>query len=312
MARQFQFELFRLNIEDANDLFIDVSPKRLRDDGPITSVLEHATDPIHDQIQKTRTAVFKWSVREYQELSGVVQDRNLVHLILARSVIERDGSIVTDQGMATGTSSLHPPLASTAVCIFDLSRHLVAVEHTAELSQTAWLEFFQRILASATGNLGYWSSIALEPVPEQNGIVGLFRSFERLTRMRVTLRIPNPELNRYTRLLYEDLSRSGIREITQDMKNPSGLAKTEDTRPFASAVLAEQGYKKGEVQFEGLRNGVLEKATSGSVAARGNVRGLRDFVRGLHANAKTKEAQRALTAITEEIDRLHPVFAQDE
>ncbi|PVY90955.1 hypothetical protein C8C95_1803 [Acidovorax sp. 99] len=312
MARQFQFELFRLNIEDASDLFIDVLPKRLRGDGPIASVLEHATDPMHDQIQRTRTAIFKWSVREYQDLSTVSPNRNLIHLILARSVIERDGSIVTDEGMATGTSSLNPPLASTAVCIFDLSRHLVAIEHTAELSQTAWLEFFQRILSSSASSHEYWSSIALEPVPEKNGIIGLFRSFDRLTRMRVTLRIPNPELNRYTKLLYEDLSRSGIREITQDMKNPSGLAKDEDTRPFASAVLAEQGYKKGEVQFEGLRNGALERASSGSAAARGNVRGLRDFVRGLHANAKTKEAQRALIAITAEIDRLHPVYAQDE
>lgn len=312
MARRFQFELFRLNIEDTTDLFIDIAPKRLRADGPISAVLENATDPVHDQIQKTRTAVFKWSVREYQDLSNVLPSRNLIHLILARSVIERDGAIVTDQGMATGTSSLHPPLASAVVCIFDLSRHLVAIEHTGELSTTAWHEFFERILATAAASLGYWSSIALEPVPEQNGIVGLFRSFERLTRMRVTLRIPNPELNRYTKLLYDDLSRSGIREITQDMKNPNGLAKAEDTRPFASAVLAEQGYKRGEVQFEGLRNGAFEQATSGSVAARGSVRGLRDFVRGLHANARTQEAQRALTAIAAEIDRLHPIFVQDE
>jgi hypothetical protein len=220
--------------------------------------------------------------------------------------------IVTDNGMSVGTSSHNPPLASTAVCLIDTFRHLVAVEHTAELAPTAWKEFFERILSAAAKRLGKRSAISLEPIPEQNDIVGLFRSFERLTRMRVTLRIPNPELTRYTKLLYDDLVDGGIREMTQDMKNPNGLSKAENARPFASAVLAEQGYKKGDVQFEGLRNGAFEQASSGSAAARGNVRGLRDFIRGLHANAKAKETQQVLTAVVAEIDRLHPIPNVDE
>ena len=85
------------------------------------------------------------------------------------------------------------------------------------------------------------------------------------------------------------------------------MSKAEDARPFASAVLAEQGYKKGEVQIEGIRNDSFEQATSGSTAVRGTVKGLRDFVRGMHANAKAKETQRALTAIAAEIDRIHPI-----
>jgi len=312
VSRRFSFDLYRLNIEDSNDLFAQSQLKRLRRDEDIAAVLEKATEPEQDQLQKTRSAVFEWGVREFRNLTDDSPKRPLLHVVLARSVLERNGDIVTDQGMTTGTSSLNPPLASTAVCIFDLSRHLVAVEHTAQLAPTAWKDFFERILSTAANRLDFWSSIALEPIPEQNGIVGLFLSFERLTRMRLTLRIPNPELNRYTKLLYEDLSRSGIREITQDMKNPNGLSKKEEALPFASAVLAEQGYKKGDVQFEGLRNGGFEQATSGSLAARGNVRGLREYVRGMHANAKTKEAQRALAAITAEIDRLHPVPGFDE
>jgi hypothetical protein len=312
VSRRFSFDLYRLNIEDSDDLFAQSELKRLRRDEDIATVLERATDPEQDQLQKTRTAVFEWGVREFRNLREGSPDRPLLHVVLARSVLERDGDIVTDQGMTTGTSSLNPPLASTAVCLFDLSRHLVVVEHTAQLAPTAWKDFFERILSTAASRLDFWSSIALEPIPEQNGIVGLFLSFERLTRMRLTLRIPNPELNRYTKLLYEDLSRSGIRELTQDMKNPNGLSKREDALPFASAVLAEQGYKKGDVQFEGLRSGAFEQATSGSSAARGNVRGLRDYVRGMHANAKTKEAQRALAAITAEIDRLHPVPGLNE
>lgn len=312
MTRRFSFDLYRLNIEDADDLFAQSRLKRLRRDEDIAAVLEKATEPEQDQLQKTRTAVFEWGVREFRNLSDASPERPLLYVVLARSVLEREGDIVTDHGMTTGTSSLNPPLASTAVCLIDLSRHLVAVEHTAQLAPTAWKEFFERILATASRRLDFWSSIALEPIPEQNGIVGLFLSFERLTRMRLTLRIPNPELNRYTKLLYEDLSRSGIRELSQDMKNPNGLSKNAEALPFASAVLAEQGYKKGDVQFEGLRNGAYEQATSGSSAARGNVRGLRDYVRGMHANAKAKETQRALASIAAEIDRLHPAPGLDE
>ncbi len=304
--------MYRLNIEDADDLFTESQLKRLRRDEDIAAVIEKATEPEQDQLQKTRTAVFEWGIREFRNLSEAFPERPLLHVVLARSVLEREGDIVTDEGMTTGISSLNPPLASTAVCLFDLSRHLVAVEHTAQLSPTAWKEFFERILATAANRLDFWSSVVIEPIPEQNGIIGLFLSFERLTRMRLTLRIPNPELNRYTKLLYEDLSRSGIRELTQDMKNPNGLSKKEEALPFASAVLAEQGYKKGDVQFEGLRNGTFEQATSGSSAARGSVRGLRDYVRGMHANARAKETQRALAAITAEIDRLHPLPGFDE
>lgn len=312
MARRFSFGLYRLNIEDTDDLFAHSQLRRLRTDRDIAEVLQKATDPETDQLQKTRTAVFKWSIREFCDLSEQSPDRPLLYVVLARSVLERDGSIVTDDGMELGTSSLNPPLASTAVCLFDLSRHLVAVEHTGELAPTAWKEFFERILATAANRIEFWSSIALEPIPEKYGIVGLFLSFDRITRMRVTLRIPNPELSRYTKLLYQDLAKSDIREMTQDMKNPNGLSKAEEARPYASAVLAEQGYKRGDVQFEGVRNGSFEQARTGSAAARGNVRGLREFVRGLHANAKAKETQRVLAAVAAEIDRLHPAPGVDE
>ena len=312
MTRRFSFDLYRLNIEDTEDLFTESQLKRLRRNEDIAAVLEKAAEPEQDQLQTTRSAVFEWGVREFRNLAEVLPERPLLLVILARSVLEREGDIVTDQGMTTGTSSLNPPLASTAVCLFDLSRHLVAVEHTAQLAPTAWKEFLQRILATAAIRMEFCSSIELEPIPEKNGIIGLFLSFERLTRMRLTLRIPNPELSRYTRSLYEDLSQSGIRELTQDMKNPNGLSKQQEALPFASAVLAEQGYKKGDVQFEGLRNGTFEQATSGSSAARGNVRGLRDYVRGMHANAKAKETQRVLAAIAAEIDRLHPIPGLDE
>ncbi len=134
----------------------------------------------------------------------------------------------------------------------------------------------------------------------------MFKSFDKITRIKATLRIPNPELTRYTKSLFDDLKASDVREYTQDMKNPNGLSKSEDTRPFATAVLAQQGYKSGDVHMEGFRNDMFEKVTSGSNASRGTINSLRDFVRGLTANARAKETHTVLHEIAKEIDRIHP------
>lgn len=90
------------------------------------------------------------------------------------------------------------------------------------------------------------------------------------------------------------------------MKNPNGLSKSEDARPFATAVLAQQGYKSGDVLIEGYRDDGFEKVVSGSTASRGSINSLKDFVRGLNANAKAKETQKVLGEIAREIDRIHP------
>lgn len=139
---------------------------------------------------------------------------------------------------------------------FDMQRHLVATEYHGELSQNKkWKSAFSRILADAANRMQLSSSIFLEEVPEKHEIIKLFKSFERLTRLKVYLRLPNPELSRYTKSLYDDLQNGGIREYLQDMKNPAGLSKNEKARPFASVALAEDGYKSGEVLFEGVKEG---------------------------------------------------------
>lgn len=306
MSRGFVFDLYRLNIVDVEDLLVEKSLPTLRTDDDLVKVLVHATNSDLDQPQETRTAVFKWSVRDYVDLSEEVEGRNLHHVVLARSVVEKDGLIVTGDGLHQGTSSFDPPLATAAVCIFDLTRHLVAIEHSGELSQTAWHDFFEKILSASSSSLHTRSKISLEPVPEDRGIVGIFESFQTLVRMKLTIRIPNPELNRFTKKLFEDLTKSEIRELTQDMKNPTGISKEHDALPYASAVLAEQGYKDGDVKFEGYINDNFEKITSGGDARRGTIDNLRDYVRGIGANARSKETKAAAKSITEEIDRISP------
>jgi len=309
--RKFNFDLYRLNIVDVIDIFIPKEASPIRTDEKIIDVLEKSDSPVFDKEQETRGAIYKWSIRDCYKYPSNLNSREVVSLVLARSVLEKNGLIVTDDGMSSGLSSSFPPLASTIILFFDLSRHLVAVEHSSELSQTAWKDYLEKILSDTALQCGYASQLTIEPVPEKTEILSLFRSFDRVTRIKATLRIPNPELTRYTKSLFDDLKHSNIREYMQDMKSPSGLSTSEDARPFATAVLAQQGYKKGDVHIEGIRGDKFEKVDSGSVASRGSISILKDFVRGLNANAKAKETISVLSEITKEIDRIHPIdFAE--
>jgi len=62
--------------------------------------------------------------------------------------------------------------------------------------------------------------------------------------------------------------------------------------------------------MEGFRNDAYEKVVSGAVASRGSIKSLKDFVRGMSVNAKTKEARNMLNEIATEIDRIHPLEPQ--
>lgn len=310
MSNKFNFDLFRLNIVDSFDLFMPDQSSLIRSDEDIVKLLEVACSSEFDKEQKTSTAKFKWCLRYFSDYEALIPERRILSAVLARSVLEKDGLIVTDDGISEGSSASNPPLASTMVVFFDLKRHLVAVEHSGELSQVSWKDHIEKIFDDVSLSLGKVSSIKLEPVPEKHEIIGLFKSFDRITRIKATLRIPNPELTRYTQSLFEDLKASNVREYTQDMKNPGGLSKEENARPFATAVLAQQGYKAGDIHMEGYRNDDFEKVVSGSSASRGAVNSLKQFVRGLSANAKAKETKKALGEIAKEIDRIHPLDAQ--
>jgi hypothetical protein len=306
MAQYFQFELYRLNILDTDPLFPEFGQRIVLDE-QILEVLQKAASADFDWTQETKKAAYKWSMRQFIDYGPLAVRGHIASVVLAKSTLKKDGIIVTDEGITSGTSDATPPLASTMMLFFDMQRHLVAVEYHGELSQNKkWKKAFSKIVVNAANAMHMSSSLILEEVPEKHEIIKLFKSFDRLTRLKVYLRLPNPELSRYTKALYEDLQNGGIREYLQDMKNPSGLSKKEQTRPFASVALAEEGYKSGEVLFEGLKEGRFTKVKSSEEAARGTLEILKDYVRGIAANAKAKETRHVLSAITDEIDRLHP------
>jgi hypothetical protein len=100
------------------------------------------------------------------------------------------------------------------------------------------------------------------------------------------------------------LVENGIREYTQDMKNPSGISQLPDGLPYATAAMAQAGYKEGEITMVGIRKGQRSTVRTGNRAARGRIEGLREFVRGLASNLRTAEAKNVLARISEEVDRL--------
>lgn len=305
VSANFSFDLFRLNVIDFDDIFSFGRRARANDDD-ICRIFKTAAGGHNDVRRDSHRAQYMWSVRNYSEYTAQVEGRRMFSVLLARSRLSAEGSVVTPDSIITQVSESSPPLAEVISVIVDLDRHLVAVEHSGWSSNSGWRAALHEILDAVARGLELASSIELEPIPTANRIINLFKSFDAVTRLKVTLRIPNPELTRYTKDLYEDLKQSRVREYAQDMKNPEGISKNENARPYASAALADQGYKKGEVTIEGQRGGSFEKIRAGSKATRGSITQLREFVRGMGANARTQETKKVLQALTAEIDRIHP------
>jgi hypothetical protein len=304
--RPFLFDVFRLNIVDEENASFDFMGKSIRTDQEVKRVLLKATESSFDVGETSGRTEYRWSIREYWE-SPINDDatEEVIRVVLGRSTLIQDGQTVTAEGFEAAQTTMSPPLSETVNIFFYMRRHLVAVEYRSSILHTqSWRNALHLILDNAARALEFLPGIRLEPVPENHAVLEAFRSFQRLTRLRVKLRIPNPELDRRTELLRAEMVEDGIREYTQDMKNPSGLNTNGNGRPFATATMAQAGYKEGEVILSGISNGRRKTIRVGNRAARGRIDGLRDYIRGIGANAKTNETKSAVEKILEEIDRV--------
>lgn len=302
--RPFYFEIYRLNVVDEEGVLPFLVS--IRSNAEILRVLSASTDSRFDHITQSRRGTFKWSLREFTtyDFEDTVS-ASVAGLTFARSVISQTGQTVTDSRIEKALSQISPPSAETMHLFFSLDRHLVAVEYNSTVMTTSqWRSSLHDILDAAAHSLEFQSSLRLEPVPREDEVLAAFRSFQKLTRLRVRLRIPNPELDRRTERLRRELESGAIREYTQDMKNPRGLSQSEENLPFATAAMAQAGYKEGEVLLTGYRDDRLQVLRTGGKAARGRIDGLKDFVRGMAANSKAKETKAAIASILEEVDRL--------
>lgn len=300
--RPFEFELYRMNLIEKEPTIFHQELRGIRADNDILRVLEQATKPDYLAATQGPRATYKWALRAFCDY-GMAPP--VVSITLARSTVERQGFIVTDNGIEEGLSEAEPPLAEAIQLFFHMGRHLVAVEHLSTITDTnRWREVFEGLFEKAALDLGYWGTIDLEPVPREEEILKAFRSFERLSRLRLVLRLPNPELTRYSKKLYDEMLAGGIREYLQDMKNPRGLSQEPGQLPHASVEIAQAGYKRGTVKMEGVRNGKKEKVETGLKAARGRLDILRDFVRSIREAAGSAGARQVVESLVNEIDRI--------
>jgi hypothetical protein len=307
MARDFQFEVFRLNTVDQD--VTDFLGSTVRSDAQIAAVLKAMARPDFDVDVETGKAVYIWSVREFQDFDAELPDGSgrILQVVLSRSVVEQTGQTVTDSGIENAVTQLTPPPANSMLILVYLDRHIVAAEHNALLmSSERWRGVFREASRRAAQSMDFRSELVLEPIPEREELLTIFRSFPKLVRLKLKVRLPNPELSRHTKRLYDELCEGGIREYTQDMKNPNGLNTDEGTLPHSSVSLAEAGYKDGEVTFVGIKGGRKERRVTGKQAARGKLDGFRDYMRGLKDNAKAKETRMVLDSLMKEIDRIAP------
>lgn len=303
--RPLQFDLYRLQIVDDPTMFPFMG-RPIRTDDDIERVLERASSSDFDRTNTSGRTTYRWSLRE----SVIYADGHdgaprVAGLTLARSVVSQIGQTVTDSSIEDAVSQVTPPTAQTLHLFFNLNRHLVGAEYNSDvMSSELWRSSLHEIIDAAAHSVEFRSGLRIEPVPRDAEILTAFRSFSILTRFRVRLRIPNPELSRFTAKLRAEMEGSQIREYTQDMRNPNGLSQREEGLPFASAAMAQDGYKDGEVLMTGMREGKRTTVRTGRRAARGRVEGLKSFVRGMASIARTREARAAVTAIMEEIDRI--------
>jgi hypothetical protein len=304
--RPFAFEVYRLNIVDEEDLVFTFMGNDIRSDTDIIRVLQRVSDSTFDQETISGRSTFRWSPREFTVYeTGDNGEVSVCGLALGRSVLAQSGQTVTPNSIEDAITLLSPPYAEVVHLLFYMSRHLVAIEYnSAVMHSQLWRTSLHSMLDRAAAALELRSDIRLEPIPRDEEILRAFYSFQRLTRLRVRLRIPNPELDRRTERLRREMMAGAIREYTQDMKNPRGLSTDENGLPFATVAMAQAGYKDGETVMTGFRNGRKTTIRSGNRPVRGRLEGLRDYIRGMSANAKTLETKHAIKSILEEVDRM--------
>jgi hypothetical protein len=307
IKRPFEFDLFRLHTLDQSNLF-NLDHKSIQSDDDIADIIKQAASREFDRERKSGRTKYRWSLSDFCSQTVITPVvRPLISVTFARSMVTRIGPTVTDSGIQDGTlSESTPPLAIPICLLFDMKRHLVAVEfHSAVAASDVWRATLHEIFDAAATSLRFRSSVRLEAVPETAAILGAFVSFSRLTRLRLTLRLPNPELTRFTRRLKEEMETGGIREYRQDMSNPSGLSQSDAALPFAAAAMAQDGYKVGEVLMQGIINGKQKTIRTGKHAARGKVEIPKDVVHEAVSSLST-ESQPALASVLAEVDQIKP------
>jgi hypothetical protein len=219
--RPLDFLLYRLIVVD-DESTLTIMGRPIGSDADIIAILRQFVEAELDVTVNGPVNQFKFSVPDFvdYEWEGI-STTPIVGITLARSVLQQQGPIVTEDSIITGTSTPDPPIATITHIIFFMERHIAAVANNSLLMDSQmWRASLHAIFDGAAHSLNYRSNLRLEPIPQESEVLEAFRSFSVLRRLRVYLKLPNPELSRHYRNLYKEMHDGGIREFLQDMRNP--------------------------------------------------------------------------------------------
>lgn len=306
-AREFEFDLYRLVIVDRNDDLFSNQRKALNGDKEILEVFKNLDDEKLDEVTETAFSTFKWSVRNFIHFEATDDAPEVASFALARTALEQTGPVVSKDSITVERIQPDQSLAHPIRIVFYVSRHLFAIEHNSNvISSNKWLSVLHIQLDKACDNLGYRNVMRLEPKPKNEEVMKVFYSFNYLTRFRAHLRLPNPEIDRHAKQLFDEMKSGKVRDFILDIRNSNGLNMEDGSLANSAARLVEAGYKEGSTVLEGFQNGIKTKKVTGKKAARGRLANLREFIRGQETVARTRETKQALVAIILEIDQIAP------
>ncbi len=305
---EFEFELYRINLVH-EPTGLDMGFRHFKSDADIAATVEFACGS-QDLFEKdpTATAYYQWRLADSLVLdAGDSEGLGMVVCFkLVRETFRKSGAAVTPEGRVKDVDTeMTPPLATVAQIVCFMDRHLAVIEHCSDLMGSGkWKQRLEDLLTKAASQSSFNTKIHFEAKPKKVEVMEAFDSFDKLIRLKVTLLLPNPDLPRYGKALYERMKAGGVRRYVQEMSNPDGLERAQDELPYSAMALAEAGYKDGEVELTGELNGQISTKRTGGVPDRGRVNLLKSFVRGLRKGTKNEDTQKALRAILSEISRL--------
>lgn len=312
MSRDFVFDLYRLNVRQESGHGSQALPlegiKVVQSDEDIVKIFVHACHPNYARPDEVSTGTYTWSLTNFVELASKEEaDGQVIAFQITRSTVQKVGPTPTEDGRTIiGVSDIVPPQSVMAQVICRLDKHLVAIEVFTEFMQSGkWLQMVHGVLDAAAEDMGYLSRLRFEVKPSKSEVEASFRSFDKLTRLQVTLWLPNPEVPDDAKGFYDELVSGNIRKFRQDMSNPNGLSREPGRLPHAAMSIAQAGYKEGELVLEGEKDGLPHEIRTGTNPCRGEVQKIRDYVRGMHTATKDPELKKTLKAVLREIDRIN-------
>jgi hypothetical protein len=304
----FNFMAYRLIKSTEEDLWSISRNNDLINDDDIIKFWEYASQSHFDIIHETNHNKYKWSFRKGTVIVDGNENKLLNTYVLGKSLLEKDAIVVDDNGFHEDRTYSQPAPAETMEILVYWKRHIVLIENRSKMvTGETWLKHYNEIMIKVAEEMDYKKVPQLENIPIVKSIISIFNKLKKVTRIKVHLELPNPDMSRLSKSLKEKLEEDSIQELKQDMFNPNGISKKEEGLPLSSLALAELGYKKGSVFIEGIGENGFEKYETGNKTAKGSLHGFKNFIKGLGINTKTKEGTNIIAAIEQELERIVPL-----